>query len=144
MPGRRPCPRVLGGTCTGVPIGCTLPTAPTSPVVLVLGVLALGVLALGIALSPGSGDVLTKMGATTSGRALSLATPTPTRKSTASPITTPKNRKGVSPKTWRILPPIIENARRIAAGRNLATCTRTSVTPRTEKFPSAHPFREEP
>ena len=129
----RPCPRGLGPTRGGA--GSPL----TSELALVLA------LALAPTLgNPGSGPVLTNVGATTSGRAASRATPTPTRKITATAITTPKNSTGVSRKTCKSRSHIKVNARRIAAGRNLATCTGGSVSRRSEKFPRARAFSKLP
>ena len=133
----RPCPRGFGPTRGGA--GSPL----TSELALVLALVV--ALALPPRLgNPGSGPVLTNVGATTSGRAASRATPTPTRKIAATTITTPKNSTGVPRKTCTSLSHIKVNARRIAAGRNLATCTGGSVSRRSEKFPRARAFSKLP
>lgn len=61
-----------------------------------------------------------------SGRIASRAEPTPSRKTSATPMTTPKNRTGASLKMETKRAPIRKNARRMEAGRNLATCTAVS------------------
>lgn len=91
--------------------------------------------ALADALVLGPAAVLVvKVGASVaeSGRIASRADPTPSRKINATPITTPKNTTGASLKMETKHAPIRKNARRMEAGRNLATCTAVSKPGRPE------------